>query len=57
MIIRHNFEEQLSDLQSDLLRLGRFVQEAQGKAIDSLMRGDLHLSPKKSSTTTTSPTI
>ena len=44
MIIRHNFEEQLADMQSDLLRLGRFVQEAHGKAMDALMRGDLSLS-------------
>ena len=44
MIIRHNFEEQLADMQSDLLRLGRFVQEAHGKAMDSLVRGDLPLS-------------
>ena len=44
MIIRHNFEEQLADMQSDLLRLGRFVQEAHGKAMDALMRGDLALS-------------
>jgi phosphate transport system protein len=43
MIIRRNFEEQLSELQEDLMRLGRFVQEAHGKAIDSLMRGDLPL--------------
>ncbi len=43
MIIRHNFEEQLSDLQEELLRLGRFVEEAHGKAMDSLVRGDLAL--------------
>ena len=43
MIIRRNFEEQLSELQEDLMRLGRFVQEAHGKAMDSLMRSDLQL--------------
>ena len=43
MIIRRNFEEQLSELQEDLLRLGRFVEEAHGKAMDSLVRGDLPL--------------
>lgn len=41
MIIRRNFEDQLSELQADLLRLGRFVQEAHGKAMDSLVRQDL----------------
>ena len=44
MIIRHNFEEQLADMQADLLRLGRFVQEQHGKAMDALMRSDLPLS-------------
>ncbi len=43
MIIRRNFEEQLSELQEDLLRLGRFVEEAHGKAMDSLVHGDLTL--------------
>ncbi len=43
MIIRRNFEEQLSELQEDLLRLGRFVQDAHGKAMDSLVRQDLPL--------------
>ncbi len=43
MIIRRNFEDQLSELQEDLLRLGRFVEEAHGKAMDSLVRGDLPL--------------
>jgi phosphate transport system protein len=43
MIIRRNFEDQLAELQEDLLRLGRFVQEAHGKAMDSLVRGDLAL--------------
>jgi len=43
MIIRHNFEEQLSELQEELLRLGRFVEEAHGKAMDSLVGGDLPL--------------
>ena len=41
MIIRRNFEDQLSELQEDLLRLGRYVQEAHGKAMDALSRGDL----------------
>ncbi|RYX83267.1 phosphate signaling complex protein PhoU [bacterium] len=43
MIIRRNFEEQLSELQEDLLRLGRFVEEAHAKGMDSLVRGDLAL--------------
>lgn len=43
MIIRRNFEDQLSELQEDLLRLGRFVQEAHGKAMDALVRQDLAL--------------
>lgn len=43
MIIRRTFEEQLSELQSDLLRLGRFVEEALGKSIDALVRQDLSL--------------
>lgn len=43
MIIRRNFEDQLSELQEDLMRLGRFVEEAHGKAMDSLVRGDLPL--------------
>lgn len=46
MTIRYNFEEQLSDLQEELLRLGRFVQEAHGRAIDAVMRGDLALAEK-----------
>ncbi len=43
MIIRRTFEEQLSELQNDLLRLGRFVEEALGKSIDALVRQDLGL--------------
>lgn len=43
MIIRHTFEEQLHDLQNDLLRLGRFVEEALGKALDALVRQDAEL--------------
>jgi len=43
MIIRHTFEEQLQDLQGDLLRLGRFVEEALGKALDALVRQDAAL--------------
>lgn len=43
MIIRRNFEEQLSELQEDLLRLGRFVQEAHAKAMDALVHQDLPL--------------
>jgi len=46
MIIRHNFEEQLSELQEELLRLGRFVEEAHGKAMDSLVGGDLSLAKR-----------
>lgn len=41
MIIRRNFEEQLSELQEGLTRLGRFVQDAHGKAMDALVRQDL----------------
>ena len=41
MIIRRTFEEQLSELQNDMLRLGRFVEEALGKAMDALSRQDL----------------
>lgn len=40
MNIRREFEEQLSDLQSDLMRLGRFVQDAHGKAMNSLLNSD-----------------
>lgn len=43
MSIRRTFEEQLTDLQNDLLRLGRFVEEALGKAMDALVRQDLPL--------------
>src|SRR5690242_10293120 len=43
MSIRRSFEEQLNALQSDMLRLGRFVEEALGKALDALMRQDLQL--------------
>ncbi len=43
MNIRRTFEEQLSELQNDLLRLGRFVEEALGKALDALVRQDLAL--------------
>lgn len=43
MIIRRTFEEQLQELQNDILRLGRFVEEALGKALDALVRQDLHL--------------
>jgi phosphate transport system protein len=43
MIIRRTFEEQLGELQNDLLRLGRFVEEALGKSIDALVRQDLPL--------------
>lgn len=42
-IIRRSFEDQLNELQSDLLRLGRFVEEALGKALDALVRQDLQL--------------
>ncbi len=43
MIIRRNFEEQLGELQEDLLRLGRFVQEAHARALDALTRQDVAL--------------
>ena len=43
MIIRRTFEDQLDELQSDMLRLGRFVEEALGKALDALVRQDLAL--------------
>jgi phosphate transport system protein len=43
MIIRRTFEEQLQELQNDILRLGRFVEEALGKALDALMRQDFQL--------------
>jgi phosphate transport system protein len=43
MIIRRTFEDQLAELQNDLLRLGRFVEEALGKALDALMRKDFPL--------------
>ncbi len=43
MIIRRTFEDQLDELQSDMLRLGRFVEEAIGKAMDALVRQDLAL--------------
>lgn len=43
MIIRRTFEEQLQELQNDLLQLGRFVEEALGKALDALVRQDLAL--------------
>ncbi len=43
MIIRRTFEEQLSELQNDMLRLGRFVEEALGKSMDALIRQDLPL--------------
>lgn len=42
-IIRRTFEDQLDELQNDLLRLGRFVEEALGKALDALVRQDLAL--------------
>jgi len=43
MIIRRSFEEQLQELQNDMLRLGRFVEEALGKSLDALARQDLQL--------------
>ena len=43
MIIRRSFEEQLQELQNDMLRLGRFVEEALGQALDALVRQDLQL--------------
>jgi phosphate transport system protein len=43
MIIRRTFEDQLTELQNDLLRLGRFVEEALGKSLDALVRKDFPL--------------
>ena len=43
MIIRRTFEDQLTELQNDLLRLGRFVEEALGKSLDALVRQDFTL--------------
>ncbi len=43
MNIRRTFEEQLDELQNDMLRLGRFVEEALGKALDALVNQDLAL--------------
>jgi phosphate transport system protein len=43
MIIRRTFEDQLQELQNDMLRLGRFVEEALAKAMDALMRQDLQV--------------
>lgn len=43
MIIRRTFEDQLTELQNDLLRLGRFVEEALGKSLDALSRKDFAL--------------
>lgn len=43
MIIRRTFEDQLTELQNDLLRLGRFVEEALGKSLEALVRQDFTL--------------
>lgn len=43
MTIRHSFEEQLNELKSDMLRLGRFVEESLSKALDALVRQDTTL--------------
>lgn len=43
MSIRRTFDEQLQELQNDIMRLGRFVEEALGKALDALVRQDLPL--------------
>jgi len=43
MIIRRTFEDQLQELQNDILRLGRFVEEALGKALDALEHQDFQL--------------
>ena len=40
MIIRRTFEEQLQELQNDMLRLGRFVEEALGKSMEALIHQD-----------------
>lgn len=41
MTIRRTFEEQILELQNDMLRLGRFVEEQLGKALDALVQQDL----------------
>lgn len=43
MIIRRTFEDQLQELQNDMLRLGRFVEEALGKSLEALARQDFAL--------------
>jgi phosphate transport system protein len=43
MIIRRTFEDQLQELQSDMLRLGRFVEEALGKSLEALASQDFAL--------------
>lgn len=43
MSIRRTFEDQLAELQNDMLRLGRFVEEALGKSLEALVRQDLAL--------------
>ena len=43
MIIRRTFEDQLQELQNDMLRLGRFVEEALGKSLESLANQDFAL--------------
>jgi phosphate transport system protein len=43
MIIRRTFEDQLQELHNDMLRLGRFVEEALGKSLEALARQDFAL--------------
>ena len=43
MIIRRTFEEQLQELQDDMLRLGRFVEEALSKSMEALAKQDFTL--------------
>ncbi len=43
MIIRRTFEDQLQELQNDMLRLGRFVEEALGKSLEALATQDFSL--------------
>ncbi len=41
MSIRRTFEDQLTELKNDMLRLGRFVEESLNKALDALVRQDV----------------
>lgn len=41
MTIRRTFEDQLTELKNDMLRLGRFAEESLNKALDALKRQDI----------------